>query len=204
MTNEIQKHAAEAINAVISRQKPAAITWTGSPLAKFTHVQIDTRGTVGELLLVNLLKAGGRKPVYNENTTDLEKHWDFMCNNLKYEVKTASLGKKGDTFQHEEIFKSRLYDGLIFVDIAPDNIYISMWAKADIKWNEIHFRANGAYYKWVTSLTPIDKIKQGKKRRKFCVQDNAVHTVKEFMSRFRKFEKRIKEIKSKKGGANTL
>ena len=194
--DEIQKHAIKAIDEVISRQKPATTTWTESPLVKLTNVEIDTRGTVGELLVVNLLKAGGRNPVYNENKTDPAKHWDFMCDDLTYEVKTASLGKGGNNFQHENIFKTRLYDGLIFVDIAPEDIYISMWVKTDIKWGELHSRENGTYYKWDTSLTNLNRIKQGKDRNKFCVRDNAVHTVKEFMSRFEEFETKIKAKKS--------
>ena len=193
--NEIQKYTVRAIDEVISRQAKPVVSWEESPLAKLTRVEIDTRGTVGELLVVNLLKTGGRKPDYNENKTDSEKHWDFMCDDLTYEVKTASLGKGGDTFQHENIFKTRLYDGLIFVDIAPNNIYISMWVKADIKWNKLHTRKDGAYYKWDTSLTSITTINRGGKRRQFCVRENLVSTVKEFLSRFEEFEEKIKAKK---------
>ena len=186
--NEIQRIAQAAIAEVIARQTPAVTMWTGSPLERLMSVEIDTRGTVGELLVVNLLTAGGRKPVYNENKTDPEKHWDFMCDGLTYEVKTASLGKDGKTFQHENIFRTRQYDGLVFVDIAPAEIYISMWAKSAIEWRKVHPRKDSPFFKWDTSLTAESRLKSGKKPNKWCVRHNAVHTVAEFMRRFAEME----------------
>lgn len=193
--NEIQRLAKTAVDKVMEGQKSAVAQWAGSPLADFVRVEIDSRGTVGELLVVNLLEAGGREPVHNENKTDSAKHWDFMCDGLTYEVKTASLGRDGGTFQHESIFKTRQYDGLIFVDIAPDDIYISMWVKAEIKWRELHSRKDGAYYKWDTTLTSPATIERGGKRRKFCVRDAAARDIADFMSRFADFERRIRAKK---------
>ena len=189
--NEIQRIAQTAIAEVVAGQKPAKTMWDDTPLADFGRVEIDTRGSVGELLVVKLLEAGGRAPVYNQDATDAEKHWDFMCDGLSYEVKTASLGKAGRTFQHENIYKGRKYDGLIFVDIAPEDIYISMWAKSEIKWKELHFRHHGGFYKWDTSLTSLASMRRGRKMNKWCVRKNAVRTVADFMRRYAEMERRI-------------
>ena len=193
--NEIQQIARSAIAEVIARQRPAKTVWDGTPLADFARVEIDTRGSVGELLAVKLLEAGGRAPVYNRDATDTEKHWDFMCDELAYEVKTATLGKGGRTFQHENIYKGRQYDGLIFVDIAPEDIYISMRAKGEIQWKELHFRQHGGFYKWDTSLTAPSILRRGGKPNKWCVRQNAVRAVADFMSRFEKMERMVRAKK---------
>ena len=199
--NEIQECAKTAIAEVIARQAPPKINWDDSPLAEFLRVEIDTRGTVGELLAVKLLEKGGREPVYNEGATDEDKHWDFMCDGLTYEVKTASLGKDGSSFQHENIFKTRLYDGLILVDIAPDEIYISLWARKAIPWEKLHSRKDGAYYKWDTSLTALSRLNSGHAPNQFCVRKNAIRTVADFMRRFAELER---EIHAKKRPAPAL
>lgn len=186
--NEIQGIARTAIAEVIARQTPAKTEWDGSPLADFMRVEIDTRGSVGELLVVKLLESGGRAVVYNQDATAEEKHWDFMCDNLTYEVKTASVGKDGKTFQHENIFKTRLYDGLVLVDIAPDEIYMSLWPKAAIPWKELHSRKDSSFFKWDTSLSNEARLRAGGKPNKWCVRQNAVHTVADFMRRWEKME----------------
>ena len=199
--NEIQRIAQAAIAEVLAGQKPPQTIWDGTPLEEFGRVEIDTRGSVGELLVVKLLEEGGRAPVYNRDATDTEKHWDFMCDGFSYEVKTASLGKGGRTFQHENIYKGRKYDGLIFVDIAPEDIYISMWAKSEIKWRELHFRHHGGFYKWDTSLTSLSSLRRGRKPNKWCVRQNAVRATADFMRRFAEMEK---VIRAKKRPARSL
>ena len=189
--NEIQKIAQTALREALARQKPPKTNWLDSPMADLMHAEIDTRGSIGELLTVKLLKAGGRKPVFNPDKTAAAKDWDFMCDGLTYEVKTASAGKNGRTFQHEHIFKTRHYDGMILVDIAPDEIYISMWAKAEIPWRELHRRKDGSYYKWDTSLTSPKSYDAGR-LNKWCVRDNAVRRVADFMARFAQLEADIK------------
>ena len=185
--NDIQKIARSAIAEVVKARKPAKTAWAGSPLAELMRMEIDSRGSAGELLVVKLLKESGREVVYNQDKTAEDKHWDFMCGGFRYEVKTATVGKDGKTFQHENVFRTRQYDGLIFVDIAPREIYISMWAKAAIRWRDVHSRKDSPFYKWDTSLTADSRYARGK-RNKWCVRDNAVRAVAEFMSRFEEME----------------
>lgn len=190
--NEIAKIAKDALSEVVANRKEAKNTWDGSPYERWGRVEIDTRGTAGELLVVKLLEAAGRQVVYNRDATDEEKHWDLMCNGLSYEVKTARIGTSGNSFQHENIFKTRRYDGLIFVDIAPDEIYISCWAKRNIPWSELHHRKDGSYYKWDTGLSSPKSVARGQ-RRKFCVLDKRVRSVADFMVEFQRVEQEIRQ-----------
>ena len=167
----------------------APAQWEGHLYGGVKLIEIDNRGDVGELIVVNMLKALGREDVsYSKGTTHEEKDWDFMCGEYSYEVKTATLGKDGITFQHEGIEKTRQYDGLIFVDIAPDEIFISGYCKKDIPWYELHRRANSTAYKWNTNI---------KETRKHCVKQNKVVELLDFAKIFERLETRIRNSQTK-------
>lgn len=204
--------ALSALAEVVAGQKDPVVIWDGSPLARWGLVEIDTRGTAGELLVVKLLEKAGRKPDYSRNTTHDDKDWDFMLDGLRYEVKTARMGAAARKFQHENIYKTRHYDGIILVDIAPAEIYISCWAKADIPFDKetdrggkappkakkphiLHRRKDSSFYKWDTGVSSDEYIRAGK-RVKFCVRDRAVRSVADFMREFEAMESRIAETRS--------
>ena len=170
--------------------------WPQATYGGVKQLEIDERGKIGERLVVALLrKIGGRTVDYNENATDEDKHWDFICEGLRYEVKTATLGKDGITFQHESIYKTRLYDGLIFVDIAPNDIYISAFPKKGIVWKLLHSRKDSAFYKWDTHL---------RESRKWPVAQNRIETLEDFNRIFSEAESRIRELKSERKGDSEL
>lgn len=184
--SEIQSIVQDALQKTVAKSPPRKVAWEGSPFEGFNRLEIDQRGAAGEEVVVMLLEAVKREVNYNKNATDEDKHWDFMCDGLKYEVKTAMLGKNGVTFQHENIFRTRQYDGLIFVDIAPSDIYISCWAKRDIPWKELHQRKDGSYYKWDTHL---------RETRKFPVIQNRVRSLGDFRRLFEEMERAIRARK---------
>ena len=146
------------------------------------QLQIDRRGYVGEHMVVALLQASGRKVVYTEGEMADDKTWDVIADGLRYEIKTATIGANSENFQHENIYDEHSWDGIIFVDIAPAEIYISCWAAHEINWDELHLRKNEAFYKWDTSL---------KSSHKFCVAGNRVRTLDDFERVFRPMEKFI-------------
>ncbi len=154
--------------------------WVGSPYGAIRNFQIDARGKLGVALIEEILKDLGRTVFRNE--TDNLKDWNLSCDGIKYEIKTATLGKKGSKFQHESIYKTRDYDGLIFVDIAPSAIYISIYAKADIQWDKIHLRKDSDFYKWDTNIKPTCKN---------CIANNIVTTSADFDVLFRDAESKI-------------
>ncbi len=189
------KSVAVPIIKEIQKDEAKVSQWINSPYGAIRDFQIDTRGAVGETLIANLLTELGRTVSHNEATTDDEKDWDLICDNLKYEIKTATLGRDGVTFQHEGIDKTRHYDGLIFVDIAPDDIYISIYAKKKIAWNDLHRRKDSSFYKWDTHLRPT---------RKHDIGDNIVKTVADFDVLFRNAESEILKLNAKKKPINKL
>ncbi len=83
------------------------------------------------------------------------KHWDIKTDDITIEVKTATLGRTNATFQHENIEKDRNYDVLVFVDIAPNDVYLSWFTKCDVQWKSLHRRANSNFYKWDIRLNKV-------------------------------------------------
>ena len=90
-------------------------------------------------------------------------------------------------FNTNLFIKQEIYDGLIFVDIAPSAIYISIYAKADIQWDKIHLRKDSAFYKWDTNI---------KATRKNCIANNIVRTSADFGVLFRNAESRILSLRT--------
>lgn len=170
------------------QQERAKVNWDGSLYESVRKLQIDARGSVGERLVVTMLKELDHNVHYHEATTDDDKDWDFICNDLAYEVKTATLGSDGVTFQHENVYKSsRKYDGLILVDIAPNQIFMSIYPKNKIPFKELHFRKDSGFYKFDTHL---------RETRKNYIGDNVIETLEDFDAIFSKAEREIRNIKS--------
>ncbi|NWN45755.1 hypothetical protein [Candidatus Phytoplasma pruni] len=117
---------------------------------KIKNLSIDARGSFGQQFLVDGLKKIGLKTVNDNNKN---KDWDIKVNNYRVEVKTATLDSQ-NKFQHEGIHKTHNYDLLIFLDIAPNQIFIKAVLYDEIDFSKLHQRgagrklATGAGYKW--------------------------------------------------------
>ena len=48
-------------------------------------------------------------------------------------------------FQHENLHPQRDFDGILFIDVSPNEIYLTAVCKKDIIWKELHRRPNGDY-----------------------------------------------------------
>lgn len=129
--------------------------WLDGKFAKIRHLQADNRGAVGEVFVVALLTAIGKKVKHTKRTDPQNKQWDIVADGIRLEVKLATIGASSTTFQHEHLEKERQYDGIIFVDVAPNDIYITCVAKRDIDWSKLHRRRHGIEYKWTFSLSKI-------------------------------------------------
>ena len=183
--SEIKTIVTEAISEVTDANPSG---WEGGDFAAAKLVEIDNRGDIGERIVVKMLRALGRKVSYHPGATSEDKGWDLICDDFSYEIKTATLGKDKITFQHENIYKTRLYDGLIFVDIAPSDIYVSCHDKRKIDWRAIHRRKDSAFYKWDTHL---------RETRKFPVLQNRIETLSDFQRIFEKTEAEIRVSKQR-------
>lgn len=130
-------------------------TWDGGIYESILSLSIDERGQLGEELCVEILREKGCNVEYDPNVTAETKGYDLMSNGIKIEVKLATLGKSTASFQHESLYPQRDFEGLILIDVAPNDIYLSCIAKKDIKWKELHHRKNSGYYKMDKRLKDI-------------------------------------------------
>jgi len=82
---------------------------------------------------------------YDASITEAVKGWDFISNGLKIEVKLATITIGTGLFQHENMHPQRDFDGVLFIDVAPDEVYLTAVCKKDISWKKIHRRESGIY-----------------------------------------------------------
>lgn len=121
----------------------------------------DDTGEVGELLLNEIFTKRKYKVEYEKAITNNDKYWDIVVDDIKIEVKTATIGASADTFQHEKFFKNRNYDAFIFLDFTPNDLYVLIARKQDINWEKLTKRiVNGVHtseYKFDLSLSVLKK-----------------------------------------------
>lgn len=132
--------------------------WDDGVFADILRLSIDQRGRVGEALLAQALCAAGVPGVTlaagKKDRTN--KHWDIRTADMDIEVKTATLGRNTNTFQHESIERDRQYHALALLDIAPNDVYLTWKTKARIDWRALHRRANSNFYKLDLKLSALE------------------------------------------------
>lgn len=123
--------------------------WEEGRFNAFRKLSPDTKGDLGENFIVWLLCENGRAAECNAGTDPTEKHWDIdvKSDEVTLEVKTATLGYSTPSFQHENLEQNRKCDGLVFLDIAPDTIYITCMCKHTFDWKGAHHRRHGIQFK---------------------------------------------------------
>ena len=150
--------------------------------SKFLGIRMlsnDLTGDIGEILLRDIFKECGYNVDFERGKTSDDKDWDIIINGKTIEVKTATMGHKARTFQHEKFFRNRNYDIIWFIDFAPDDIYMLIANNSDIVWDSLHARkVNGILtneYKFDISLNQYKKLISGEmgefnKLRNFSVK----------------------------------
>lgn len=132
--------------------------WAGAPFEGIRKLQVDPRGQVGEKFIATLLEKLGHQVEYSNVTDARNKHWDLKVDGrVNLEIKTASRGKKQKTFQHEGLERNRQYDVILLLDIAPDEIYMSMYTHASFPWSGTgaHRRHYGTHTKFTTYVRKL-------------------------------------------------
>ena len=137
--------------------------WTGKIFSPMRRLQIDSRGHAGELFIKECLETIGYEVQHTNKTDPKHKDWDLVVadeygEKFRLEIKTATLGKTG-SFQHENIDPNRRYEGLVILDITPEEIYLTCVAKYKIPWSKIHRRKDSIFYKWDWSLKNVPERK---------------------------------------------
>lgn len=107
--------------------------WIHSSHELITELEIDQRGEAGENFMAACLRQNGHKVEIDRTTDPQEKSWDIRVDdNIMIEIKTATQGKKTKTFQHERIMVERAWHALALLDIAPEDIYLTLAPKNTI------------------------------------------------------------------------
>lgn len=145
--NELENTALRIIET-ISKESNAKWKPT-SKYIKYRTLEIDKRGSFGERFVFACLSTlgVGRKFLYNDGN---QGDWDLKFNNKKYEIKTSSLDVN-NKFQNERIKRNIDLNGIIFVGLAPDSLYLKCIKYSDIPFAKLHNREKaktGAGYKW--------------------------------------------------------
>ena len=145
--------------------------WAGGFFQEMRKLQPDLRGEVGEEFIADVLAQAGYSVEVNRETDPTRKHWDVrVSGTIKLEVKTATLGADGRTFQHENFEKDRDYDAVVLVDVAPNDLYLTVAPKDTLpftrqndNWTrnpkQMHRRRHGIAYKWDLHLRDVESRK---------------------------------------------
>jgi len=130
-------------------------------------MDIDKRGSFGERFFEQVLSRIYYRRLNIEYKDGDQGDWDLKFNGAKFEIKTASLDVK-KRFQNEGLKKNGDYDGVLFLGIAPKNLYIKFIKKDNIPFADLHNREErktGRGYKWnlkisdMTAINTLDDIK---------------------------------------------
>ena len=115
--------------AIIREHAPEDI-WQDSPLIRYRMLGNTNRGEIGEEFIRRFLDQNGIT-VGNGGRTS---RTDLRIGNLRFEIKTASLGANG-TFQFNHVRLDRQYDYLLCLGICPHQVVFNMWRKGMVAEN---------------------------------------------------------------------
>ena len=114
---------------IIREHAPKDI-WQDSPLIRYRMLGNTNRGEIGEEFIRRFLDQHEIR-VGNGGRTS---RTDLRIGNLRFEVKTASLGANG-TFQFNHVRLDRQYDYLLCLGICPHQVVFNMWRKGMVAEN---------------------------------------------------------------------
>ena len=133
------------IKEIQIRKPKQMFDWNDSLYEDIQYLTIDERGQLGEEMTVDILKSFKCKIDYDSSVTDEVKGWDFISNGLKIEIKLATITIGTGLFQHENLHSQRDFNAILFIDVAPNEIYLTAVSKKGILWKKLHRRPNGDY-----------------------------------------------------------
>jgi len=141
----------EIINERAAKSKPKPTTyniWENSPFEEPIRGRTsDDRGYFGEGLVndyVSKLTNFECKWLRDSNTSQGDVIYDIWINGYRTEVKTASAsldrktGKISYKFQHENIYKEKVWDKLVLVDIEPNGVYWTILNHSEMNFEGKH------------------------------------------------------------------
>lgn len=191
---EIEKIISKIIGDLVKNRDHKKDNWNAkSRFLSVKNLNNDETGEVGELLLQEIFSKNGHKVEYEKAITSENKDWDIIIDDIKIEVKTATIGRVSKTFQHEKFFKNRNYDAFIFLDFTPNELWATIAAKKDIVWKNLTKRmVRGIFtseYKFDLSLK---MVKDGKTKKIIKCYSSLIGNEGDLIDLFNKFKKDFK------------
>lgn len=144
MNNELDKY----FNNLIGEELKMSSKW--DPKDKFYNfrlLQIDKRGRIGEHFFRDIFE---KINLFNNYVDNSHGDWDLEADGLKIEVKTATLDTN-DKFQHEGIKESKKWDVIAFLDITPNNLYVTFIYKNEFEFGILELNKNKIYGKVIVN-----------------------------------------------------
>ena len=115
--------------------------WKGTRFESVRDLTCDETGEVGEDMIHSICKQSSIECIWDNkklsSLNDNGKVYDMLIGGKKIEIKTARLGEHG-SFQHESLRNTGESDFWVFVDIAPNDIYITVLKDFDLSSNDKH------------------------------------------------------------------
>lgn len=110
-------------------QKQKRNIWENSPWKHIAELENDDVGKVGELTIHQYLQFSGIDcNIDGLKTKELGGGCgDGMIKGHSVEIKTARLGSSSTSFQHELGEKPWIAEYMLFLDIAPNDMYITLF-----------------------------------------------------------------------------
>lgn len=151
-------NAVELLVDIIREHAPKDI-WQDSPLIGYRMLGNTNRGEIGEEFVRRYLAVHDIETGNGGRTSET----DIRVGEIRFEVKTASLGANG-TFQFNHVRLDREYHYLLCLGICPDRVVFDMWRKgavAEKRAGALVRMAEGqaVTYKLTKRLVEMRKIK---------------------------------------------
>ncbi len=114
--------------------------WENSPYKDLIQLQSNNIGIVGETFIQNICELSNIQSNLDGNKTKKKGggNGDGIIKNNIVEIKTAHLGCTGSSFQHELGEKPWIAKYMIFIDIAPQYIFLTIFNN----FTEEHYKSN--------------------------------------------------------------
>ena len=151
-------NAVELLVEIIREHAPEDI-WRDSPMIGYRMLDNTNRGAIGEEFVRRYLAAHSIDTGNGGRTSKT----DIRIGDLRFEVKTASLGA-GGTFQFNHVRLDRQYDYLLCLGICPQRVVFNMWRKGAVAENRAGrlvrmAEGQAVTYKLTKRLSDMEAIK---------------------------------------------
>ena len=164
-------NAVDLLVAIIREHAPEDI-WRDSPLVGYRMLGNTNRGAIGEEFIRRFLTLNDIEVENGGRTSPT----DLRVGNVRFEVKTASLGANG-TFQFNHVRMDRDYDYLLCLGICPNEVVFEMWRKGAVAENRAGTlvrmaEGQAVTYKLTKRLNDMESIAQLPDRIRRALDEN--------------------------------